>query len=103
MADHLIRMDTFIRKGFANEEKVISIFFDMVKAYDKTWRYGIMRDLYEAGLRGRMPMFIDKILESRLFQVKLQQNYSTLRTQESGVPQGSTISVEPCYQHQLVE
>ena len=36
-ADHLIRIDTFIRKGFANEEKVISIFFDMEKTYDKTW------------------------------------------------------------------
>ena len=35
-ADHPIRMYTFIRKGFANEEKVISIFFDMEKAYDKT-------------------------------------------------------------------
>ena len=91
-ADHLIRMDTFIRKVLANAE-VISIFFDMEKAYDKTWRYGIMRDLHEAGLGGKMPMFIVKILESRLFQVKLQQKYSTLRTQESGVPQGSTISV----------
>ena len=40
-ADHLIRMDTLIRKGFANEEKVISIFIDMEKAYDKTWRYQI--------------------------------------------------------------
>ena len=26
-------------------------FFDMEKAYDKTWRYGIMRDMNEAGLR----------------------------------------------------
>ena len=100
MADHLIRMDTFMRKGFANEEKVISIFFDLEKAYDKTRRYGIMRDLHEAGLRGRIPMFIDKILESCLFQVAA---LPTLRAQESGVPQGSTISVEPCYQHQLVE
>ena len=49
MADHLIRMDTFIRKGFAIEEKVISIFFDMEKAYDKTWRYGIMRGIAEEG------------------------------------------------------
>ena len=30
-ADHLIRMDTIIRKGFANEEKIISIFSDMEK------------------------------------------------------------------------
>ena len=34
--DHLVRMDTFVRKGFAKDEKIISIFFDMEKAYDKT-------------------------------------------------------------------
>ena len=47
--DHIVRMDTFVRKGFAIEEKMISIFFYMKKAYDKTWRYGIMRDIHEAG------------------------------------------------------
>ena len=34
--DHLLRIDTFVRKGFACDEKIISIFFDMEKAYDKT-------------------------------------------------------------------
>ena len=51
-------MDTFIRKGFANEEKVIYFFIDMEKSYNKTWRCGIVRDLHEAGLTGRMPMKI---------------------------------------------
>ena len=45
--DHLVRMDTCVRRGFAKDEKIISIFFDMEKAYDKTWRYGIMHDLHE--------------------------------------------------------
>ena len=49
--DHLVRVDTFVRSGLAGEEKTISILFDVVKAYDKTWRYGIMRDMHEAGLR----------------------------------------------------
>ena len=40
------------------QEHVVSVFFDLEKAYDTTWKYGILRDLYDAGLRGRMPDFI---------------------------------------------
>ena len=82
-----------MRRGFAKDEKIISIFFDMKKAYDKTWRYGIMRDLHAAGLRGKMPLFINEILHNRVFQVRLQQCCSSERIQETGVAQGSTISV----------
>ena len=91
--DHLVRMDSFVRKGFAGEEMTISIFFDMEKAYDKTWRYGIMRDIDEAGVRGKLWLFINQILHNRMFQIKLEHCYSRRRIQESGVAQGSTISV----------
>ena len=93
MLDHLVRMDTFVRKGFAVEEKTVSIFFYMEKAYDKTWRYGIMRDIHEAGLRGKLPLLINQILHNRMLQIKLQPCYSRRRIQESAVAQGSTISV----------
>ena len=82
-----------MRRGFAKDEKIISIFFYMETAYDKTWRYEIMRDLHSAGLRGKMPSFINEILPNRVFQVRLQQRCSSERIQETGVAQGSTISV----------
>jgi len=37
---------------------MVAVYFDLEKAYDTTWKYGIMRDLHEAGLRGRLPFFI---------------------------------------------
>ena len=40
--DHLIRLETFIRDAFVNREHVVSVFFDLEKAYDTTWRYGIL-------------------------------------------------------------
>ena len=46
-----------------------------------------MRDLHAAGLRGKMPLFINEILHNRVFQVRCE------RIQETGVAQGSTISV----------
>jgi len=34
-----------------------AIFFDLEKAHDK-WKFGILKDLHDAGLRGRLPLFI---------------------------------------------
>ena len=71
----------------------MSIFFDLEKAYDTTWKHGILKDLFEAGLRGRMPVFISKFLENRNFRVRLGSTLSDHFGQEMGVPQGSILSV----------
>ena len=77
IVDHLVRLDTYVRRGFARGEKVISISFDMEKAYDKTWRYDIMKNMYDAGLRGRLPLYIQEFLWDRSFRVRIRNNLST--------------------------
>jgi len=91
--DHLIRMDDAIRRAFANSEHLISVYFDLEKAYDTTWRHGIVRDLYQLGLRGRIMQFIANFLEKRIFRVRLNGTLSNTKVQEAGVPQGSVLSV----------
>ena len=71
----------------------MSVFFDLEKAYDTTWKYGILQDLYQAGLRGRMPLFISYFLENRNFRVRLGSTLSDQYEQEMGVPQSSILSV----------
>ena len=88
-----MRLESFIRDGFLNKQEVVSIFFDMEKAYDTTWKYGILNDLHEAGLRGRMPVFISKFLENRNFRVRRGSTLSDPFEQEMGVPQGIILSV----------
>ena len=51
--DPLVRFETLVREGSLNGEHVVSNFFDFEKAYETTWKYGIMRDLYNMDLRGR--------------------------------------------------
>ena len=53
--DHLARLESFIRDAFIKKEHCVAIFFDLEKAYDMTWKYGIMKDLHDTGLRGRLP------------------------------------------------
>ncbi|WP_419651044.1 RNA-directed DNA polymerase, partial [Thiolapillus sp.] len=69
-ADHLVRFDSYIRNAFAKKEHVLAIFFDLEKAYDTTWKHGILSDLYDLDFRGHLPTFIDGFLSHRLFQVR---------------------------------
>ena len=68
-------------------------YFDLEKAYDTSWKYGILRDLHDAGLRGRMPEFVGKFLTDESFHVRVGSCLSDAFTQEMGVPQGSILSV----------
>ena len=43
--DHLLSLTAIVRNAQANSEQVLSIFFDMEKAYELTWRYDILMDL----------------------------------------------------------
>ena len=36
---------SFVREAFVNKQHTVAIFFDLEKAYDTTWKYGIMKDL----------------------------------------------------------
>ena len=90
--DHLIRLETFIHDAFVNREHIVSVFFYLEKAYDTTWRYGILKDLHDIGLRGRLPMFIRTFLEDGTMQVRVGSTLSDFYNQEQGVPQGSILS-----------
>ena len=90
--DNLIRLEIFIRNAFIKKEHVVAIFFDLEKAYDTTWRYGILKDLHDIGLKGRLPSFIQSFLEDRTIQVRVGSTLSDLYDQEQGVPQGSILS-----------
>ena len=47
--DHSVRFETFIKK-----EHAVSIFFDPESTYDTKWKDGIMSDLHDFGIRGRL-------------------------------------------------
>ena len=91
--DLLIVLERSIREAFNAKQHLIAIFFDIEKAYDTTWKYGIMRELHGAGLRGLLPLFIKNFLSERIFKVKVADTCSTWFDQPEGVPQGSVLSV----------
>ncbi|KAG1677303.1 RNA-directed DNA polymerase from mobile element jockey [Nymphon striatum] len=91
--DHLVRFETLVREAFVRREHLAAVFFDLEKAYETTWKYGILRDLFNSGLRGRMPIFIKHFLTNRKFRVRVGTTFSDFFDLEMGVPQGSILSV----------
>ena len=91
--DQIIRLESAVREEFINKDHLVAVYFDLEKAYDTNWKYGIMKDLHDAGLRGHMPQFISKFLSNRKFSVRIGGTLSDIYDQEEGVPQGSILSV----------
>ena len=91
--DQIIKLEYVVREAFIKKEHMVAIYFDLEKAYDTSWKYRIMKDLYNAGLRGRMPIYISKYLTWRKVSVRVGVTLSDLYDQEEGVPQGSILSV----------
>ena len=91
--DHLIRLETFIRDAFIQNQHLVAVFFVLHKAYDTTWKHGILKDLHDMGLRGNLPIFIGNFLSDRTFQDHLGTILSDkVFHQEEVVPQGAILS-----------
>ena len=61
--DHLVHLETFIRDAFIQNQHLVAVFFDLQKAYDTTWKYGILQDLHNMGLRGKLQHTINRLEE----------------------------------------
>ena len=91
--DPLLRLSNQIQQGFSSQCQTIGVFFDLEKAYDRTWRYGIIKELHKMGIQGKMLRFIDSFLSDRYIKVRVGNDLSRPFLQEEGIPQGSVLSV----------
>jgi ribonuclease HI len=91
--DNLSFFENEIGKAFKKKEYLISIFFDIHKAYDMVWRFGILKELERIGIKGNMLAFIQNFLSNRKFYTVVGNSFSTLKLSENGIPQGSVLSV----------
>ena len=91
--DPLLRLSNQIQQGFSRQCQTIGVFFDLEKAYDTTWRFGIIKELLKLGIKGKMVRFINSFLSERFIKVRVGNHVSQAFPQEEGVPQGSVLSV----------
>ena len=84
--DALLRLEATMCQVFACRQRFVSVFYDLEKAYDTTWRYVILRALHTIELRGHLPLFLRSFLQDRIFRVKVGTTLSSSFEQEKGVP-----------------
>ncbi|GFV12800.1 RNA-directed DNA polymerase from mobile element jockey, partial [Trichonephila clavipes] len=91
--DNIVYLESQIRDAFVRINQLVSLFFDTEKSYHRTWRYGILRNMRDFGLRGNLPIFIFNFLAVRYFYVRIGHSSSHKFMQDQGVTQGSVLSV----------
>ena len=88
--DDLVSLERYVRDAFAQKQKAVGLFFDLEKAYETMWQYGIILDLHRIGLRGRLPVFVSEYLRDRRIRVRIGTTLSDEFYPEEGVPTGVT-------------
>ena len=90
--DLLFRMTQRIIDGFHEKKSTVGVFVDLQQAYDRVWRRGLLYKMQECGIHGNLYYWIKNYLNDRLVQTKVGNAFSSKRTQEEGLPQGSSLS-----------
>ena len=90
--DQLMLLAQEIENAFQEKKKVVSVFFDMTKAFDRVWREGLLLKLLRCKVGGRMFTWIKSFLQERTARVILDGHASVSVKMRAGVPQGGVLS-----------
>lgn len=90
--DHLSRLDTYVRNALNRREHVVSVFFDLEKAYETMWRYGVLSDIHGFGMQGRLTLSRERVWPLAM-RAQMGKVPSESFPQAKGVPQSSVLSV----------
>ena len=97
--DHLVSFERHRRDAFAQRQQAVGLLSDLVKAYETTWQYGIIRKI---GLRGRLPVFVSEYLRDHRIPVRIGTTLSDEFYPEEGVPTGGVLTVT-CFGQKINE
>lgn len=78
-------------KGIDDGHVPLTCYFDMSKAFDRVWHYGLLRKLHHIGVRDKALSWLEHYLSDRQQQVRVNTSTSPWATVPAGVPQGSVL------------
>lgn len=76
-----------------NDHHIDIAALDIVKAYNRVWRPAVIAKLRNCGFQGRIVALVEDFLTNRNFRVAIGGTLSATYAEESGLPQGSVLSV----------
>ena len=91
--DHIVRLETDIRKAFKHKRHTTAVFLDISRAYDMVYRPALIWKLHRLGLRGHLAHYLVGFLSGmRHFRLRCRSLHSNIYSLENGLPQGSCLS-----------
>ena len=91
-ADQLLILTEVLAEHRQVGKKVVACFIDVRKAYDRVWRDGLWRALWQKGVRGRMWRVLKEYYEKVQSAVRLDGGNTEWFDVDVGVRQGCVIS-----------
>lgn len=85
----LMQLEAAVFCNFALKQLVVSVFFYLEKAYDVTWRYGILKAFHSTGLGSNLALFLESFLRHSCFRLRVGTSLFYSLVQEEGIPQDS--------------
>lgn len=88
--DQIHRITDVIEKAYERKEICSSVFLDVAQAFDKVWHEGLIYKLNRFLPDSYVKLFTS-YLTDRVFRVREENEYSSLKDIKAGVPQGSIL------------
>lgn len=88
--DQIHRITNEIEKVFERKEVCSTVFLDVAQAFDKVWHKGLIFKLNRF-LPNSYVKLLSSYLSDRVFRVREENEYSSLKDIKAGVPQGSIL------------
>jgi hypothetical protein len=85
-------LTNYVTLNFNNNMSTAVVFFDIEKAYDTTWHFGLLYTLSTLQFSISIMKLIASFLSQRKFRVSVEGEMSTSMDIQPGVPQGSVLS-----------
>ena len=84
--NQLLSITHEICKSFDKDFQVRGVFLDISKAFDRVWHDGLIFNLRENGISGKLLLLLKDFLKSRKQRVVLNGHHSSWRDVNAGVP-----------------
>jgi hypothetical protein len=71
--DHILRLESFVKKSFNSSSNACTVFLDLTKAYDVTWVSALLFKLTRLKVTGPFLHWLKNFLTGRSFSVRLNR------------------------------
>ena len=87
----ILLLQDIITKALEQGEFTLGVFLDIKKAFDTVHIDLLLKKLQRYGVKHKAFELLSSYLSDRKQNVKIRNTYSSLKTMEVGVPQGSIL------------